>query len=113
MKAAGLDLKDWTRVHKAAARPVWETARDIAPVLTGALRESIAIRAGKASAKVIAGGRSIVYAGPIHFGWPAHNIRSQPFLYDAADVSIADVTEEYNRGVEDIVRKIDRMTPDR
>ena len=113
MKAANADLKDWTAVHKRAAGPVRDTARDIVPVLSSALRDTIAIRATRTSARVIAGSGVVPYAGPIHFGWPAHNIRSQPFLYDAADVSEDDVVNIYNEGVEGIVRMIDRMTPDR
>ena len=113
MKAANADLKDWTAVHKRAAEPVQVTAQDIVPVLTGKLRGSIKVRATKTSARVIAGSGVVPYAGPIHFGWPAHNIAAQPFLWDAADVSTDDVTEIYNREVEGLVRKIDRMTPDR
>ena len=113
MKAANAVLKDWTAVHKRAAEPVKVTAQDIAPVLTGKLRGTIRVRATKTSARVAAGSGVVPYAGPIHFGWAAHNIAAQPFLWDAADVSTDDVTEIYNREVEGLVRKIDRMTPDR
>lgn len=112
MNAANADLKDWTAVHKRAAGPVKDTARDIVPVLSGALRDTIGIKATRTSARVFAGSGVVPYAGPIHFGWPARNIDAQPFLWDAADVSTDDVVGIYNEGVEDIVRKIDRMTPD-
>lgn len=113
MKAANADLKDWTAVHKRAAQPVLRTAQDIVPVLSGSLRDTLRIKASKASARVLAGGGPVPYAGPIHFGWPAHNIAAQPFLWDAADVSEDDVVNIYNEGVEGIVRMIDAMTPDR
>ena len=112
MRAANADLKDWTAVHRRAAQPVLETARDIVPVLSGALRDTLTIRATRTSARVTAGSGVVPYAGPIHFGWPAHNIAAQPFLWDAADVSTDDVADIYNKGVEAIVRKVDLMTPD-
>lgn len=111
MREANADLKDWTAVHKRAAEPVKETAQDIVPIRSGTLRGTIKVRATRTSARVQAGSGVVPYAGPIHFGWPDHNIKAQPFLWDAAAVSDKDVIEIYEQGVEEIVRMIDRMTP--
>ena len=34
-----------------------------------------------------AGGASLPYAGPIHWGWPARRIEAQPFIADAAQAT--------------------------
>lgn len=42
-----------------------------------------------------------VYAGPIHNGWPAHNISPQPWLADTVDEShtlVLDVFSDYLEG---------------
>lgn len=80
-------------VYRAAAEVVAEDARPRVPVLTGRLRDSIRATATQTSGSVAIGKKKIPYAAPIHFGWPAHNIRANPFLYDAADAK-ADAAAE-------------------
>lgn len=114
MTMAEGQTKDLTAVHKAVADIVARAARTRVPIgKTHKLQKSIKGRATKTSARVRAGGdrEGVVYAGPIHFGWPAHNIEPQPFLYDALDDRADDVIDLYNKRVEAIVRKIDAMTP--
>lgn len=110
LKSMGDDLKDLTATNKEAAQIVEEAARQGAPVDSGALRGTIKTRASRASARIYAGSNSVVYAGPIHFGWPAHNIEPQPFLYEAADERAEAVFDIYNRKVEDLVRKVGAST---
>lgn len=112
MKAAGADLKDLKEANKAAAEVVATDARSRAPFRTGALIKSIRSKATKTYGRVMAGSDLVPYAGPIHFGWPAHGISPNPFLYDAADDKTSEVVSKYNSAVEAIVRKVDRMTPD-
>jgi hypothetical protein len=69
------------------------------------------VTAGHESSAVTAGSRSVPYAGPIHFGWPRHNIKPQPFLYDAADRRINDVVNVYEKRVDALVTRLDRETP--
>jgi hypothetical protein len=54
---------------------------------------------------VRAGRTSVPYAGPIHFGWPAHNIEPTPFLYDALDQRRSEVIDLYEQRVGDLIRK--------
>lgn len=54
-----------------------------APQLTGGLASTIRAGRGKSKAVVRAGNARRPYAGVIHYGWPAHNIKAQPFLTDA------------------------------
>jgi hypothetical protein len=107
----GADLKDMQRTNKAAAQPVSDRARDIAPHLTGALSRSVRPTATQREGAVLSGSRAVPYAGPIHFGWPARNIEPQPFLYDALDDRRDQVVEVYEARVESLVRKLDRETP--
>lgn len=96
------DLKD---VHARAARLVADRATQLAPRLSGRLASSVR-STGQARVGVVrAGFASIPYAGPIHFGWRAHNIEPQPFLYDALDDRRAAVFEAYRRQVDDLIAR--------
>lgn len=103
------DLKD---LHRQAAEPVAEEARAIVPVLEGGLRGSIRQDRRQSGAAVLAGGARIPYAGVIHFGWPAHNIEPDPFLYDAADRRADEVRDRYAAGIARLVDRFDTEAPD-
>ena len=111
MAKANADMKDWTRVHEAAAQPVATEARHISPRQSGDLSGSHKVRGTKTLAKVQAGSALVPYAGPIHFGWPGHNIEANPWLWKATDEKADAAIEVYEAEVEKVVRKIDRMTP--
>lgn len=111
MKNMGADLSDLTAINRAAAETVADAARGKVPILTGRLRGSIRTGATRTTASVKAGNKGIPYAGPIHFGWPRHNIEPQPFLYDALDERKALVVERYEAYVEALVEKVGRETP--
>src|SRR5215207_1415950 len=91
LKRAGASLADLKDANERAGRLVATEASDLAPRRTGRLVQSIRPARQVAKAVVRAGGVGVPYAGPIHFGWPAHNIEPQPFLYDAIDRRRADV----------------------
>lgn len=84
LKKAGDDLGDLKDAHKRAADVVANAAKQRAPKLTGRLAGSIRGAGTTTAAFVRAGFKSIPYAGPIHWGWPARNIKAQPFMSDAA-----------------------------
>lgn len=107
----GADLKDMSKVNREAADIVASEARQRAPVRSGDLRRSVRGGATKTRGTVSAGKRGIPYAGVIHFGWPAHNIEPQPFIYDAVDEKRDDVVNLYRRRVDDLVRRVGRETP--
>jgi hypothetical protein len=111
MKRMGADLSDLTAINKAAAQPVAETARGVAPHLTGALAGTVRAGGTQKRGYVAAGRRSVPYAGPIHFGWPARNISPQPFLYEALDDRRTEVVEKYEAHIEALVEKVGRETP--
>ncbi len=102
-KAISKELpKELKAVSKAGAEIVADEGRVRVPVLTGKLRA--AIKAG-ATAKGGIVRVKLDYAPPIHFGWTAHNIDPDPFLYDALDDRREEVTQIVNDGVRDLVEK--------
>lgn len=107
----GDDLADLTELHRDIAEAVASTARQRAPRRSGNLAASVKGKGYKTRALVTAGSRSILYAGPIHFGWPARNIEPQPFLYDALDSRKREVVAKYEDRVGDLVKRVDRDTP--
>lgn len=111
MRKMGADMKDLTDTNRAAAQPVFQAAQDMVPRLDGDLAATIGISATRTRAQIKAGNRIVVYAGPIHFGWPEHGIEAQPFLYDALDKRGEEVQGVYADRVEELVRKLDRETP--
>lgn len=113
MKRMEGDLKDYTAINKAAASLVAEQARDRAPEgPTGRLKATIRPGATRTRGYVKAGGiKGVLYAGPIHFGWPRRNIAPNPFIYDALDDRKSDVIEQYEAHIEALVEKVGRETP--
>lgn len=75
--------KELAAIHKKAAEPVARTAARLAPKRSGRLAGSIRPLGSQRAGRVAAGRKSVPYAGPIHWGWPARNIEPQPFLTDA------------------------------
>lgn len=102
------DLKD---AHHDAGELVADEARAIVPVDEGALQGSIRANRRANGADVLAGSARVPYAGPIHFGWAAHGIEPDPFLYDALDRRRDAVRDAYDKGVSDLVRRFDREAP--
>lgn len=95
------------KVNKDAATIVADEAKNLVPVRSGRLRASIGARAGQREASVKAGTEARVpYAGPIHFGWAARNIRPQPFLYEALGKKWREVYDAYDKNMRSLVKKI-------
>lgn len=94
-------------VNKEAATIVSDTAKTIVPVRKGLLQRAIR-PGGTLKAGVVRAGnnKSVPYAGPVHFGVGPragqrgpHNIKPQPFLYEALDKRRDDVIERYEKFV--------------
>lgn len=97
-------LRDLRKVNEDAAEVVAERARSNAPRRSGRLASSIRAKATNTTGLVEAG-VGLAYGGVIHFGWPAHNISPQPFLYDALDERTQQVVEVYEQRVDDLITK--------
>lgn len=102
LRAAGVGYAELKGVGLEAATIVSQAAKPLAPHLSGALAASIR-PAGQAKGAVVrAGSAALPYAGPQHFGWPAHHIEPHPFLYEAADDRADQVRDLYQQRVQDI-----------
>ena len=89
--------------NKEGAQIVATEAKVLVPKRTGRLGKSIRPNASVKRGVVAAGRASLPYAGPIHFGWAKHNIKPQPFIYDALDKRQGEVFDAYTKQVEQIV----------
>ncbi|MGY4645887.1 hypothetical protein [Cellulomonas sp. URHB0016] len=102
-KEAGQDLSDLKAVNKRVGDVIADAARSRAPIRTGRLAASLRPAAAAAKVTVRAGGSSLRYAGPIHWGWPAHHIAANPFISEAATSTEPTWLELYFRELQDIV----------
>jgi hypothetical protein len=100
MHAAGEQLADLSQVNRHAGDLVLSRARGRTPVRTGRLVGSLI---ATATAGRVEMGSSLVYAGPIHNGWPAHHIEANPFLADAVRASEDQVVALYADEVLDAI----------
>lgn len=84
LKAAGSDLSSMKEAHGKVARIVENASKQAAPKRTRRMANTIRGAGTKTAAIIRAGFKSVPYPGPIHWGWPAHHIKAQPFMSDAA-----------------------------
>jgi len=92
------------RANKEAAELVAAEARRLVPVESGRLKASIRATGGVASGSVKAGNKvRVPYAGVIHYGWPARNIRATPFITAAVANKIGDARRAYLRAIDRII----------
>jgi hypothetical protein len=85
LKAAGLSVDDLKAAHRAVAELVARAAHPAAPRRTGRLDQSVRTSGTQAAAIVRAGRAAVPYANPVHWGWPSHHIKANPWIQEAAD----------------------------
>jgi hypothetical protein len=90
-------------VGMKAAEIVAKAAERHAPKRSGRLAASIRPAMMKYGAVVMAGGGTVPYAAPVHWGWPAHNITEQPFVYQGLDENVEEIKRLYDKGVNAVV----------
>ena len=98
-------LKELKAVNKDAAEVVATEARVLVPVRSGRLKSSIKASGTQAAGLVRAGKAGVPYTKVIHFGWARHNIKPQPFLYEALDKRKSEVYERYEKQVNELVER--------
>jgi hypothetical protein len=109
LKAAGIAVQDLKDANRQVADIVLEAARP--PVRTGRLAGSGRAAGTQAAAIVRAGGARVPYAGPIHWGWGARNIRANPWVQEAAESTEARWAAEYQQHIDAIIRAVEGATP--
>lgn len=93
-------------LNRWGAEQVVPVAQGLVPRRDGDLAGSIRAGATQRSGVVRAGKAAVPYAGPIHFGWPARNIRPQPFLWDALDQRRDAIFREYEQRLNRVVDRV-------
>ena len=105
LQAIGVDAKDIKSAGNEAGEIVAREARNLAPVRTGALRNTI--RTSKALNKVsVSAGNNgrVPYANPIHWGWFKRNIKPQPFFVKALGITRDEVYQNYYRSIDRLIQ---------
>jgi hypothetical protein len=94
IKAAGSD----------AGEIVAREARNLVPVRSGKLRNTIKVSKALRSVQVRAGNNgSVPYANPIHWGWFKRNIKPQPFFIKALGITRDEVYRNYYRRLDTLI----------
>jgi hypothetical protein len=96
---AGVDLGDLKAANQKAGNIVAARARGDAPRKSGALAGNVRSARQARRARIMAGSSRVPYAGPIHWGWPARHISSQPFIAEAAQRSESEWADAYRADV--------------
>ena len=104
LQAIGVDAAEIKAAGNDAGEIVAREARNLVPVRTGNLRNSI--RTSKALNKVsVSAGNNgkVPYANPIHWGWFKRNIKPQPFFIKALGITRDEVYQNYYRNITKLI----------
>jgi HK97 gp10 family phage protein len=104
LQAIGVPAAEIKAAGSEAGELVAGEARALAPVKSGALRNSIRVSKALNRVSVSAGNnRSIPYANPIHWGWFKRNIKPQPFFVKALGITRDEVYQNYYRSLDKLI----------
>lgn len=107
MRKAGADLKQLKEVNRQAAGVALPAVKALAPRgRTGRLAGSVRIGATQKAGIIRAGRKTVPYAGPINYGWPARNIRPRTFVNDAVASTESQWAKEYETFVKKTMNQI-------
>jgi hypothetical protein len=93
-------LKDLTTLNLEVATIALSASRP--PVVSGQLAGSQSAHATRTKARIWV---RAPYAAPIHWGWPHHNIRPNPWLSTGTQQSEPQWTEHFATGITTLVDK--------
>jgi hypothetical protein len=94
------ELADLSAANARAGDTVLGAARGRAPKRSGALAGSLFPVATPGGVRI---GARVVYAGPVHWGWPARSIAANPFLSEAATGTESTWIGFYEQAVADAI----------
>jgi HK97 gp10 family phage protein len=104
LQAIGVPAAEIKAAGSEAGELVANQARALAPVRSGALRNSIRVSKALNKVSVSAGNnRSIPYANPIHWGWFKRNIKPQPFFIKALGITREEVYQNYYKSLDRLI----------
>lgn len=105
LRKASENLEELKEANREAARIVTTEATGRAPRRTGTLAASGRPTGGAKRATITFGSARVPYARPIHWGWPARNIRPQPFAADALEATRPEWFREYEQNIRLILHR--------
>lgn len=107
MRKAGADMQELKEVNRRAADIAKPEAVARAPRgKTGRLAGSIRAGATQKAGIIRAGRKTVPYAGPTNYGWPARNIRPRTFVNDAVASTESQWAKEYETFVKKTMNQI-------
>ena len=106
MRKAGADMQELKEVNRRAADIAKPEAARAPRGKTGRLAGSIRAGATQKAGIIRAGRKTVPYAGPINYGWPARNIRPRTFVNDAVASTESQWAKEYETFVKKTMNQI-------
>ena len=109
LAAVGVPKDAVKAAGKESGELVASEARSLAPVRTGALRNSIRVGAtARGKITVLAGNNrtsksAVPYANPIHWGWFKRHIRPQPFFVTALGYTRSEIYDNYFKQMQKLI----------
>jgi hypothetical protein len=103
MKAAGANMADMKDANVKAANTVASRARSTGPHRSGNLTGSLRTPRTQARARVTS---NLIYAPPIHWGWPKRHIWPNPFVTRAAIVTKPEWLHDYEKSLQKILDSV-------
>jgi HK97 gp10 family phage protein len=112
LKAVGTPVEAIQEANQAVGGMVVRTARNIAPVRSGALRDTIKMGKATTNIKIRAGLKRVPYANPIHWGWfydrnnfITKNIKPNPFMSRALGYNRDEILTKYASEMKKLIDK--------
>lgn len=87
----------------------WIKAKTLTPVgdpIRGHIKSTLRIAVTQRAGMVRAGNSSKPYGGVQHYGWPARNIKAQPWLAEAAKATEPYWVQNYYEALEKILKSV-------
>lgn len=106
MREAEVDLDDLKDVTAAAGALAAAAIRPLVPVKTGRLVGSIRSNKAARRSTVAVGRARLPYAGPVHWGWPAHGIEPNEFGPEGLQRAEPAITALYLEGIDRILDNV-------
>lgn len=100
LRAIGVPDAEIKQAGHEAGELVAAEARNLVPVRSGRLRNSIKVNKALRNVTIKAGNEGkIPYANPIHWGWFRRNIKPQPFFTKALGLTRDQVYQNYYKTI--------------
>lgn len=106
LRAAGDDLAELKQAHARAAEIAARASSDLAPVRSGALKQTIRSSGTKTAGIVRSGTKRVPYAAPIHWGWFKRGIRPNLFISRGAQNSEGRWLPVYQQALDGAIEKV-------